>query len=185
MLILLMGGALLAGVTGQPQRGPDGRWIICPGPHPRCREAVQPPAPQMQTCPDGSLVSADQPCSVGMAAIPGPFIVFFDADSTRLNPSAAPILDQAVAAYHAAGGVLSLALSASTDRTGAAAVNIARSQRYADAVRAYLVAHGVPETKITAAVYGEARPAVQTPDGVREPLNRRVEITLGPAAPGR
>jgi outer membrane protein OmpA-like peptidoglycan-associated protein len=30
---------------------------------------------------------------------------------------------------------------------------------------------------MTVQAYGETRPAVKTPDGVREPLNRRVEVT--------
>jgi OOP family OmpA-OmpF porin len=37
----------------------------------------------------------------------------------------------------------------------------------------------VPETAIATEAFGESRPLVDTADGVREPQNRRVEITFG------
>jgi outer membrane protein OmpA-like peptidoglycan-associated protein len=52
-------------------------------------------------------------------------------------------------------------------------------QRRADAVRAYLEGHGIPGGVITTQSFGESRPLVETADGVREPQNRRVEITYG------
>nr|MDP9415782.1 flagellar motor protein MotB [Pseudomonadota bacterium] len=41
---------------------------------------------------------------------------------------------------------------------------------------------GVPDGAITTEAFGESRPLVETADGVREPQNRRVEITFGPGA---
>ena len=35
---------------------------------------------------------------------------------------------------------------------------------------------------ITTEAFGESRPLVETADGVREPQNRRVEITFGPGS---
>ncbi len=49
-------------------------------------------------------------------------------------------------------------------------------------MRAYLVGQGVPETAIATEAFGETRLLVETADGVREPQNRRVEITFGGAA---
>ncbi|MEO0501670.1 MAG: OmpA family protein, partial [Pseudomonadota bacterium] len=51
----------------------------------------------------------------------------------------------------------------------------------ADAVRAYMVGQGVPESVIATEAFGESRLLVETADGVREPQNRRVEINLGGA----
>jgi outer membrane protein OmpA-like peptidoglycan-associated protein len=35
---------------------------------------------------------------------------------------------------------------------------------------------------MTTQAFGESRPAVETADGVREPDNRRVEISFGPGS---
>ena len=51
-------------------------------------------------------------------------------------------------------------------------------------VRAYLAGKGIPSPKMTTTAFGETRPLVQTPDGVREPQNRRVEINFGSRAGG-
>ncbi|HXP97494.1 MAG TPA: hypothetical protein VN809_12330 [Telmatospirillum sp.] len=51
------------------------------------------------------------------------------------------------------------------------------SQRRAEAVRAELIKDGVPPAKITTVDVGTAL-LVSTEDGVREPQNRRTEITL-------
>jgi outer membrane protein OmpA-like peptidoglycan-associated protein len=45
-------------------------------------------------------------------------------------------------------------------------------------VRQELTRRGVPDGEIATAGRGESDPAVPTPDGVREPRNRRVEIVL-------
>ena len=46
------------------------------------------------------------------------------------------------------------------------------------AERAALVKQGVPDGAIAEAWRGKQNPAVPTPDGVREPRNRRVELML-------
>jgi outer membrane protein OmpA-like peptidoglycan-associated protein len=46
-------------------------------------------------------------------------------------------------------------------------------------VKSYLAGKGVPDASIVTEAFGESRPLVDTADGVREPQNRRVEITFG------
>jgi outer membrane protein OmpA-like peptidoglycan-associated protein len=48
-------------------------------------------------------------------------------------------------------------------------------------VKAYMAGKGVPEGSMTTEAFGESRPLVETADGVREPQNRRVEITFSGA----
>lgn len=74
-------------------------------------------------------------------------------------------------------------LSGHTSRFGEADENVGLSQRRANAVRAYLLERGVPAARITTAAYGEARPARATADGVSEPLNERVEVSVGAQPP--
>jgi outer membrane protein OmpA-like peptidoglycan-associated protein len=52
------------------------------------------------------------------------------------------------------------------------------SMRRAQSVLAELVRRGIPEGQIAVFAKGERDPLVPTPDGVREPQNRRVEIVF-------
>jgi len=105
-----------------------------------------------------------------------PFIVFFDWDKSDITPEAATTLDQTAGMLQECG-YPAVSLDGYTDRSGSDRYNQALSIRRADSVRAYLAAHGVPDTSISAAGFGETNPRVPTADGVRELQNRRVEIT--------
>jgi outer membrane protein OmpA-like peptidoglycan-associated protein len=110
---------------------------------------------------------------------PGPFIVFFDWNKSDITPEAASILDNAAQAYTTTGQA-QIMLAGYTDTSGSASYNMGLSQRRADAVKAYLAGKGVPDGVMTTQAFGETKLLVQTADGVREPQNRRVEITFGP-----
>jgi outer membrane protein OmpA-like peptidoglycan-associated protein len=109
---------------------------------------------------------------------PGPFIVFFDWDKSAITAEAASILDNAANAY-ATTGQARVQLAGHADKSGSDQYNVGLSQRRADAVKAYLAGKGVPDSAIVTEAFGESRPLVDTADGVREPQNRRVEITFG------
>ena len=104
--------------------------------------------------------------------------MFFDWDRSVITAEAAAILDRAAAQY-AATGQTSVVLAGHTDKSGTESYNQALSQRRADAVKRYMVGKGVADNVITTEAFGETRPLVDTADGVREPQNRRVEITFG------
>jgi len=138
-----------------------------------------PPQPvQMQTCWDGSSIPASQTCPPRPI---GPFIVFFDWDKDEITPQAAAILDNAAAAYQQSGSA-SIVLAGHADRSGSDEYNVGLSQRRANNVRGYMAGRGVPDGSMTTEAFGESRPLVDTADGVREPQNRRVEITFGPGS---
>ena len=67
-------------------------------------------------------------------------------------------------------------ISGHTDNVGSNAYNQKLSQRRADAVKAWLVAKGIPSERITSVGYGEEHPRVanDTEDNMR--LNRRIEF---------
>ena len=65
-----------------------------------------------------------------------------------------------------------------TDTTGTAASNYELGLRRANAVRALLIAAGMAASVIEVSSHGESDLLVKTPDGVPEPRNRRVEITV-------
>lgn len=65
-----------------------------------------------------------------------------------------------------------------TDRAGSDQTNLLLSLGRADAVRDILVTGGVPAELIQTVGRGELEPEVQTEDGVAEPRNRRVVISV-------
>lgn len=111
------------------------------------------------------------------AGIENVYIVFFAWDKADLTPVAAETLDE-VAERYASGQAARLILAGHADRSGPERYNEGLSERRARAVAAYLAGKGVPMDGMQLEWYGERRPRVATPDGVREPQNRRVEITL-------
>ena len=135
--------------------------------------------PETKQCPNGSVILATEDCPARPQI--GPFIIFFDWDKDEITPAAAAILDNAAAAY-AQTGSASVTLAGHADRSGSDAYNVGLSQRRANNVRSYLAGRGVPDGSITTEAFGESRPLVDTADGVREPQNRRVEITFGPGS---
>ena len=65
-----------------------------------------------------------------------------------------------------------------TDRVGAANVNDRLALQRAELVRSLVLELGVPPRLIRVDSFGERDPVVPTADGVDEPRNRRVEITV-------
>jgi outer membrane protein OmpA-like peptidoglycan-associated protein len=111
---------------------------------------------------------------------PGPFLVFFDWDKSLITEEAAQILDRAAEQF-AATGQTNVQIAGHTDTSGTASYNMLLGQRRADAVKAYLATKGVPDSAMVTESFGETRLLVETADGVREPQNRRAEITFSGA----
>lgn len=112
-----------------------------------------------------------------VAAVPDAFVVFFAFDRSSLTPASLAVIDEAVASARAEGDA-DFSITGHADRAGPSDYNVDLSLRRANSVRDALLARGVSPAKISVAARGESEPAVPTPDGVREPANRRVEIIL-------
>jgi len=113
--------------------------------------------------------------------VAGPFMVFFDWDRDEITPQASAILDNAASAYQTCGQA-QVMIAGHADRSGSDQYNVGLSQRRAANARSYLAGRGIPDGVMTTEAFGESRPLVETADGVREPQNRRVEITYGPGS---
>jgi len=114
----------------------------------------------------------------GAPAGPENFIVYFGFDRTNLTDRARQTLDEVVAAVNAMG-TTALSVVGHADTVGSARYNQGLSERRARRVANALVDRGIPAGNMTLAGRGERQLARPTGDNVREPLNRRVEITLG------
>lgn len=64
------------------------------------------------------------------------------------------------------------------DATGSDETNLQVSRERAEMVRNLLVKMGVPAAAIEVTSHGKRNPVVKTPDGVAEPRNRRVSVTI-------
>jgi hypothetical protein len=130
------------------------------------RFGAPPPAPVL---PPPGPVAAPPPA-------PAVFIVFFDWDKEAITPEGMQIVRQASEAYRA-GGRVRLQVTGYTDRSGSPGYNQRLSERRANNVARALAGLGVPRDQMAVSGRGENDNRVPTANGVREPQNRRVEIT--------
>ena len=103
------------------------------------------------------------------------YLVFFDWDRSEITAGGAQVLDT-VARDFRARGITSVTVVGHADLSGPPGYNQRLSERRSAAVRQGLAQRGIPTNAIRTAGRGEAQPMVPTPDGVREPANRRAEI---------
>jgi outer membrane protein OmpA-like peptidoglycan-associated protein len=143
-------------------------------PAPRMAQPAQTtPAPMPAPPP----AAAPPPPPAPSAQLQRTFLVFFDFDKATITPEADRVIRQAAATAKQANVQLVIA-TGHADRAGSDKYNQALSERRARAVRDVLVSAGLSQSQIQVSGKGESQPLVPTPDGVREPQNRRVEIVL-------
>ena len=106
------------------------------------------------------------------------YMVFFDWDKSDLSAQALATIRQAAGVWKS-GGNPAITAVGHTDTSGPPQYNMALSLRRASVVKDALVREGVPPNAITTQGKGESEPLVATGDGVREPQNRRVVISMG------
>jgi OOP family OmpA-OmpF porin len=101
--------------------------------------------------------------------------IYFDSDKATLRPDSEPTLVQIqkLLAGHAS---MKLEIQGHTDNTGTRSHNDTLSDERAAAVKAWLVAHGIPGARLTSKGYADTKPVAPngTPQG--RALNRRVEL---------
>ena len=129
-------------------------------------------APLMAPPPAASEPAA-APCAVQL-----PISFYFEWNSDQPPPEAGDVA-ATLAQQMKACGWSSLDVSGHADSSGPDSVNQALSERRARNVVDLLAGRGVPAETLRVQAFGETRPAKATGDGVREPLNRRVEIASG------
>jgi len=115
-----------------------------------------------------------------LAARPIPphrFTLYFDEGTERLAPDSTALLSEILADTRSRAAY-EINVVGHTDRLADEKFNAQLSDRRAGFVRDWLVGNAVPVETITVAGRGELDPVVPTDDGVAEPRNRRVEVTI-------
>ncbi len=133
--------------------------------------------------PDLTIASAPsnngaQPGATAKCGPPVPATVFFDRDTAALPAEAIAVLDHLVSQVMESGCTLGAMRVEGHDDTSNTAPDAAvLSERRAQTVAQALTAAGIDGRLIETVGHGNRRLAEQTGPGVREPLNRRVEIS--------
>ncbi len=104
-------------------------------------------------------------------------MIHFDYDQAELRASDRAILDAKVPILQANSGV-TIQVAGHTDERGSDEYNLALGQRRASAVKAYLVQHGIADSRIQTVSYGEERPIAQGEDESAWAQNRRAEFAI-------
>lgn len=135
----------------------------------------KPPAPAPETfmppvaaVPDTGTVPVEQAM----------FIVFFDWDRHDITAGANDVLDAVAQEVNSRQDLRGIVIVGHTDTSGPNDYNDRLSVRRAEAVRSGLISRGVAPGLIRIEARGENELLVNTADNVREPANRRAQITL-------
>ncbi len=140
-------------------------------------EAGLQPAP----APVAEIIVPDSPFDVDasepMVAENAMYLVFFNWDSSDLGSGALNVLD-AVADEVKNNPPSVINVTGHTDTSGSQEYNEKLAFKRANAARDALIARGVDANLIMVDARGENELLVETPDNVREPANRRVNISF-------
>ena len=106
-------------------------------------------------------------------------VVNFDFDRAEISSDARRILDDIAASMQRPeASALKLILTGNTDAIGGESYNNRLSERRAEAVRAYLVSKGIPESRMTPRAAGEGNPVASNNNPEGRATNRRTLIEL-------
>ena len=101
--------------------------------------------------------------------------VNFDFDKATLRPESEVVLEQ-VRDLFKGDPNYAAEIGGHTDNVGTAAYNLKLSGARADSVKAWLAAHGVTASRVTARGYGDTKPLVPNTTDENRAKNRRVEL---------
>ncbi len=104
--------------------------------------------------------------------------IHFEFDRAVIRPISFPILDAVVDVMKTHSSISKVRVEGHTDSFGSDAYNMRLSQKRVEAVREYLIAHGINGDRLVAVGYGETRPVDTNDTEEGRAKNRRVEFTI-------
>lgn len=104
--------------------------------------------------------------------------IHFEFDKAVIRPISFRILDAVVDIMKQNPDIRKVRVEGHTDAKGSDAYNIKLSQRRSNAVRDYLISHGIEADRLVAVGYGETRPVADNGTAEGRARNRRVEFTI-------
>lgn len=163
------GGAVKKAAADMPK--PVQVAIVEPAPTPIV-ETVTVPDPMPEPAAGPSEPQAEE-----LVIDKGPYVIYFNWDSDDVSRDARAIIAK-VAQEAKKIQEIEIRVMGHADRSGPAAYNDNLSRNRAENVKQALIAEGIEAGVISVTSFGEMSAEVETEDGMREPKNRRVLITL-------
>jgi outer membrane protein OmpA-like peptidoglycan-associated protein len=134
-------------------------------------------APQAMTLPQDEVQRIFGDALASLPPAPQHFVLYFRFDSEELTDESRRLVHDVLTAVKRRSDPEVVAIG-HTDTMGTPVKNVELGLRRANAVRAMLVDAGLPARSVDVTSHGEGALLVRTADGVVEPRNRRVEITV-------
>ena len=126
---------------------------------------------EQQMVADAAAMEAEITSS-GYCSIYG---VLFDSGKATIQPESSKCLDEVAALLKKNAG-WKMQIEGHTDNVGGKEANTKLSQARADAVRGWLVSHGVAAARLTAKGFGDSKPKVENATEEGRSKNRRVDL---------
>jgi outer membrane protein OmpA-like peptidoglycan-associated protein len=104
--------------------------------------------------------------------------VYFATGKANILPKSFPILDAVAATMKGNPDITLLEIQGHTDERNTNEFNLELSQKRSEAVRSYLVEHGVEKERLSARGYGEEKPIAKGHNEAAWSKNRRVEFII-------
>ena len=101
--------------------------------------------------------------------------VTFDFNKSEIKAESEPVLEQVLALF-TTNPTFSAEVGGHTDNVGNSAYNLKLSDHRAEAVKTWLVAHGIAATRLSSHGYGDKVPLVPNTSDANRAKNRRVEL---------
>jgi outer membrane protein OmpA-like peptidoglycan-associated protein len=121
-----------------------------------------------------AIGGAASPVAAGHSCTPGPYVIFFDRDSSAIKKDAVEVLNIAIENQGFCGSMAALMGHSDTSEKPAIAYDRAL------AVSNYLASRGVFVKPGNIVALGATQPRIKTPPATEERQNRRVEMMYGP-----
>lgn len=164
-------------IEGQEEYWSDAKDMACKDEflkHIANLEAQLQPPPAVDAAPEGAF---DIDPNAPMATENAMYLVFFNWDHSGLGAGALSVLD-AVAEEVAKNPPETINIIGHADTSGPKTYNMRLALKRANEVKSALIQRGMSSDMIVIDAKGETELLVETPDNVREPANRRVNISF-------
>jgi len=117
------------------------------------------------------------PALTALPPRPEHFLLYFDSGTANLTQASAALLPN-IQDTAAKRPFPHLEIAGHADATGSDDLNQTLSRQRADKVAELLRAAGLGSASLTISSHGKRNPLIPTPDGVAEPRNRRVSVSV-------
>ena len=159
----------------------DANWTPATA-HPDCDGALKAvaaatPAQKVDITKPAAVIAARAPIVIDKTTTTYSADTLFDFDKAVIKPEGKVLLDELTSKIRSLNLQLVIAVG-HTDSIGSTGYNMKLGLRRAQAVKAYLVAHGVEASKVSVESRGEAAPVADNKTREGRAKNRRVEIEV-------